>query len=457
MDIVVEGSHRLKVRRTAILVSLVAINCCAIVEKADESVLPAVLINIRESFPEASLTTLGFATFIRAIFQALASPIAGFLGDEYDRTKIILYGCVIWGVAMGCIGLSTNLGVLLISCGCNGIGLSLAIPTITSLLSDYSHPSQRGRVFGMMGFVANMGGLVAAFFATSFASEHHHGGWRLVFITMALVSVVCGVVQRILAVDPRDLKVQKLRNADVYSKLVSMFESLQVLLRIPSFRLIVLQGIVGSMPWVSMSLFTLWLQNIGFSGRISAHLVAIFSVCCALGGVLGGILGDYAASNISQRHGRIAVGQTSIALGIPLSILLCRRGIYNPPLLADGVEVYYPFAVLLALLGLVSSWCGSNNSAIFAEIVPPTMITRVFAFDRTFEGAVGALGAPLVGVIASRVYGFSFDDDSQGYENGRALSQSLMWCLCVPWAICFIFYSLLHRTFPSDRRYGSER
>jgi hypothetical protein len=45
MDIVVEGSHRLKVRRTAILVSLVAINCCAIVEKADESVLPAVRQN----------------------------------------------------------------------------------------------------------------------------------------------------------------------------------------------------------------------------------------------------------------------------------------------------------------------------------------------------------------------------------------------------------------------------
>lgn len=416
-----------------------------------------VLVNIRESFPEASLTTLGFATFVRAIFQALASPIAGVLGDEYDRTTIILYGCVIWGVAMGCIGLSTNLGVLLSSCACNGIGLSLAIPTITSLLSDYSHPSHRGRVFGMMGFVASMGSLVAAFFATSFASDHHDGGWRMVFVAMAIASVVCGVAQKMLAVDPRDHKVLKVRNMHVYSKVRSTFESLEVLLRIPSFRLIVVQGIVGSMPWVSMSLFTLWLQNIGFSGRVSAHLVAIFSICCAVGGALGGILGDYAASNISQRHGRIAVGQTSIALGIPVSILLCRRGIYNPPVLPDGVDAYYPFAGLLALLGLVSSWCGSNNSAIFAEIVPPTMITRVFAFDRTFEGAVGALGAPLVGVIASKVYGFSFEEDSQGYQNGRALSQSLMWCLCVPWVACFIFYSLLHRTFPSDRRHASDR
>ncbi len=40
-----EGSHRLKLRRTAILVSLVAINCCAILEKADESVLPAVRLH----------------------------------------------------------------------------------------------------------------------------------------------------------------------------------------------------------------------------------------------------------------------------------------------------------------------------------------------------------------------------------------------------------------------------
>ena len=40
---------------------------------------------------------------------------------------------------------------------------------------------------------------------------------------------------------------------------------------------------------------------------------------------------------------------------------------------------------------------GTNNSAMFAEIVPEQLRSAVYAFDRSFEGAVGATGAPLVG------------------------------------------------------------
>jgi hypothetical protein len=40
---------------------------------------------------------------------------------------------------------------------------------------------------------------------------------------------------------------------------------------------------------------------------------------------------------------------------------------------------------------------GTNNSAMFAEIVPEQLRSAVYAFDRSFEGAIGATGAPLVG------------------------------------------------------------
>ncbi len=41
--------------------------------------------------------------------------------------------------------------------------------------------------------------------------------------------------------------------------------------------------------------------------------------------------------------------------------------------------------------------CGSANSAIFAEIVPDNLRSVIYAFDRSFEGAVAACGMPLVG------------------------------------------------------------
>lgn len=49
--------------------------------------------------------------------------------------------------------------------------------------------------------------------------------------------------------------------------------------------------------------------------------------------------------------------------------------------------------------------CGCNNSAMFADIVPEHMRSKIYAFDRAFEGAVGACGLPLVGLTAERLFG----------------------------------------------------
>jgi len=45
---------------------------------------------------------------------------------------------------------------------------------------------------------------------------------------------------------------------------------------------------------------------------------------------------------------------------------------------------------------------GTNNSAIFSEIVPEQLRSAIYAFDRSFEGAVGATAAPLVGARGPR-------------------------------------------------------
>lgn len=48
--------------------------------------------------------------------------------------------------------------------------------------------------------------------------------------------------------------------------------------------------------------------------------------------------------------------------------------------------------------------CGTNNSAIFSEIVPEQKRSTIYAFDRSFEGAVAACGTPLVGQNFSLIF-----------------------------------------------------
>lgn len=47
-----------------------------------------------------------------------------------------------------------------------------------------------------------------------------------------------------------------------------------------------------------------------------------------------------------------------------------------------------------------------EDHVLVAEIVPPHLRNMVYAFDRSFEGALAACGAPLVGILAEDVFGF---------------------------------------------------
>ena len=58
----------------------------------------------------------------------------------------------------------------------------------------------------------------------------------------------------------------------------------------------------------------------------------------------------------------------------------------------------------------VSTDCRRNELSrwlLGAEIVPPHLRNMIYAFDRSFEMAIAACGAPLVGILAERVFGFT--------------------------------------------------
>lgn len=66
---------------------------------------------------------------------------------------------------------------------------------------------------------------------------------------------------------------------------------------------------------------TLYLQLLGMGDGASSALMALFLGGSALGGLVGGFLGDKAA-RMSPYHGRIVVCQLSVFAGVPFSYIL---------------------------------------------------------------------------------------------------------------------------------------
>ncbi|KAL4425866.1 hypothetical protein ABPG75_009882 [Micractinium tetrahymenae] len=431
-------------------------------ERVDEQLLPALYRYVGAAF-HATPRQLGTLTFSRAVVQALFSPLAGLAGHWLNRVHVIAAGAAIWGACCLCFAATRSLGQAIPFWALDGVGLALLIPAAQSLIADLHSAQHRGRAFGLLHFTGGVGGLLGSLLGANLGHLRPFGmeGWRFAFVLVALASWLIGALTLCFAHDPR-AQHEELRptgkaghaREDWRAALRAMWG----ILRTPSFLVIILQasfGILGTTPWLALVFATLYLELLGFSDLQASVLVAIFLASNAVGGLLGGMLGDWAARRWPD-HGRIAVCQLSVSLGVPMSALIF-KGLPLEPSAAAAVL----YAVTLAATGLGISWAGTAcNNPIFAEIVPSAHRNLIFAFDRSFEGSMAACAAPLVGWLSQVAFGFSGaaevgPDPLENQARARALGSALLVFTAVPWSLCALFFSGLHFTYPRDRDHAA--
>lgn len=121
--------------------------------------------------------------------------------------------------------------------------------------------------------------------------------------------------------------------------------------------------------------------------------------------------------------------------------------------MGSSTPIVAMYSVAFFVWGLLISWVApACNSPMFAEIVPSQLRAIIYSFDRAFEGAVAATGAPIVGWLAQRL-GFDTDPDKPGTDRERcvALGSAIVICTAVPWALCCLLFTGLHVTYPQDK------
>ncbi|KAJ6740153.1 SPINSTER [Salix purpurea] len=286
-------------------------------------------------------------------------------------------------------------------------------------------------------------------------------GWRFAFIMMASLSLLIGLLVYLFVVDPRktiganrdtsenferDELIEK-GNSYESSIWTESWTATKAVMKVKTFQIIVLQGIVGSLPWTAMVFFTMWFELIGFSHNKTAALLSVFAVGCSLGSLLGGLIADR-MSHIYPHSGRIMCAQFSAVMGIPFSWFLLK-------VIPQSVSSYFTFAVTLFMMGLTISWNGTAvNAPIFAEVVPVKHRTMIYAYDRAFEGSFSSFAAPLVGILSEQMFGYdskSIDPIKGSAREASALSKGLLSMMAIPFGLCCLFYTPLYRYFRQDR------
>eukprot|EP01025_Chloroclados_australasicus_P021392 TRINITY_DN224_c2_g1_i2.p1 TRINITY_DN224_c2_g1~~TRINITY_DN224_c2_g1_i2.p1 ORF type:complete len:531 (+),score=44.75 TRINITY_DN224_c2_g1_i2:400-1992(+) len=435
--------------------TFIFMNLASIMEKADEQLLPSVYRNVGATF-SVTPDVLGMLTLSRAVMQALSSPVGGILGHYNDRIQVICLGCFIWGLMTLGFSMCQRVSWGMLFWGINGIGLAMVIPNYQSVTADYYPAQQRGKAFGTLYLTSYAGGMLGGMFGTNMAHQDVFGltGWRVAFFFVGVFSLMVSALTYAFAKDPRDpAKLDKISksNTSSFTMLKKLWKDVKAVIMVPTFIIIILQGIVGSFPWNALVYLTLYLQLAGMSDFMASFLNSWFLGCTAVGGLIGGFVGDLASLRF-PKGGRIAVCQFSVGVGVPLSVILL-----NLPTNSDS-SAFYSHMLILTLMGLLISWAApACNNPIFAEIVPEDMRNIIYAFDRCFEWAIASSAAPIVGVLAHRVFGFMGtaethpDDPALDQHNAKALGNAMLYCMVVPWSLCALVYTGLYWTYPKDK------
>ncbi|XP_072980552.1 uncharacterized protein [Typha angustifolia] len=438
--------------------TLVLVNLASIMERADESLLPAVYNEVGAALHTTPMG-LGSLTLFRSFVQATCYPIAAYMAVRYNRAHVISLGAFLWAAATFLVALSNTFFQVAIARALNGVGLALVTPAILSLVADSTDDRTRGSAFGWLQLTGNFGSIIGGFFSLLLASTSFMGiaGWRVAFHIVAFISVFVGILVRLFAVDPHfpdneGPSTEHIPYKSALEEAKDLIKEAKAVMKIPSFQIIVAQGVTGSFPWSALSFAPMWLELVGFSHRGTGVLMGMFIVASSIGGLLGGKMGDFLAKRFPN-SGRIVLSQISSASAIPLAAILML-------VLPDEPSTAFWHAFVMFIMGLSISWnAPATNNPIFAEIVPERSRTSIYALDRSFESVLASFAPPVVGFLAQHVYGYkpipygigqnsSVETDR---ENAASLAKALYTAIAIPMSLCCFIYSFLYCTYPRDR------
>jgi predicted MFS family arabinose efflux permease len=168
--------------RTRIVVLLASVLALA---SADASTVGASAIHLRQSL-HISNTDVGLLVSVTSLVAAFASLPFGVLADRVRRTWLLGAAIVLWGIAMIWSATVPTFGQLLVARLFLGAATAAAGPVVASLVGDYFHASERGRIYGFI----LAGELLGAGIGFGVTGDIAALSWRAAFVVLALPAFV---------------------------------------------------------------------------------------------------------------------------------------------------------------------------------------------------------------------------------------------------------------------------
>ena len=338
---------------------------------------------------------------------AAFGPIAGFVGDRFQRKTLILGGLIFWSLITIATALSTEYWHLLLFRSLEGLGEAFYFPAAMSMVADYHSPATRSRAMSIhqssvyAGTIA--GGTLAGYTGQLY-------GWQSGFYIFGGLGIVLGVVLWGMLREP----VRGASEGDAAAATAGgapFWRTVREVYSHPMPRILTIVFVGANfvalifLSWMPSFLFDKFGMTLAMAGFSATAFLQIASV---LGVLTGGVLADRLARR--YRGGRMMAQATGLFLGVPFIFLA-------------GWTVSVPVLILaLVGFGYFKGLYDANIWASLYDVVRPERRASALGFMNSIGWLGGGLAPVAIGAMSER-YGMS---GSISATSGIYLSMGLL-------------------------------
>ncbi len=401
-----------------VIYTIVVFVILASLDNAAIALIPSMVPQLRETF-EVGTVAIGILTGAQVLVTAVTAVVWGYLADSRDRKKLLMWGTIIWSIAVGLSGVTTSYWALFGLQVIAGIGLGSIAAVGFSVISDFVSPKRRGFAMSFWGLSQGIGTLVGSLLASQAGAVSH----SVPFFILAGAGFVFSLLFLTTFDAPRGFREPELKelyaDGGTYDYEIDL-DQLKELGEVRTNRWLVLQGLTaqvayGSLIWVPL----LYQEKViaeGYSQATGQQVGGLFAALFTVGAlfsILFGHVGDrWQRRNLS---GRAYVSAIGIVGAIPFFLVFfwvplrglevtdgASTGTFIPEvLLAIVTNPWVAAAFLTALIALALTSADSPNwFALISDVNVPEHRGTVFGVGNFVNGLGRAVGTGLTTVTA---------------------------------------------------------
>ncbi len=399
-----------------------------LVLNSDTNVMAPNLVRIEADFGVTD-ASIGVMMLLFTIVGAAVSLLWGYFADKASRKRLLALSILIGEIPCALTALAPSYEVFYALRILSGIGLGASFPLVFSIVGDVFDDKERPRATGIVSVAMAFGNIVG----TLIGYMGIGGDWRLPFVYAAapnfiLVALIWALVPEPKAAASEEATAELVAAGLVYPKRIRLADYAGLFATKTNLFLL-LQGIVGTIPWGSFFFINKFLdENKGLSEGAAFAVFLVMGIGMTLGNIVGGEWGR----------------------------LIFKRGPKGLPwfcawtTLAGAALVIYVFAwapaepVGLGILGFVGallvSMTGPNMKTMLLDVNAPEQRGAIFSIFNLTDSLGTGLGRAVAGMLSGAV----------------GLSLSLAICSGF-WIFCAILLVVVAAFFIPDIRRLKER